>query len=91
VATVTDDARLFEVPKLRVCALKFTETARARIVKVRPRTGLFWWGTAAISSRCWQPGVFTTSRAVLAVLSASGAFQGSGDSTQHVTGAIRED
>jgi hypothetical protein len=35
VATVTDDARLFEVPKLRVCALKFTETARARIVKVR--------------------------------------------------------
>lgn len=35
VATVTDDARLFEVPKLRVCALRFTETARARIVKVR--------------------------------------------------------
>lgn len=34
VATVTDDARLFEVPKLRVCALRFTETARARIVKV---------------------------------------------------------
>lgn len=35
VATVTDDVRLFEVPKLRVCALRFTETARARIVKVR--------------------------------------------------------
>lgn len=35
VATVTDDARLFEVPKLRVCALRFTETARARIVKVK--------------------------------------------------------
>jgi large subunit ribosomal protein L18e len=35
VATVTDDARMFEVPKLRVCALRFTETARARIVKVR--------------------------------------------------------
>jgi ribosomal protein L18E len=35
VATITDDARLFEVPKLRVAALKFTETARARIVKVR--------------------------------------------------------
>jgi large subunit ribosomal protein L18e len=33
VATVTDDVRLFEVPKLRVCALRFTETARARIVK----------------------------------------------------------
>jgi large subunit ribosomal protein L18e len=35
VATITDDVRLYEVPKLRVCALKFTETARARIVKVR--------------------------------------------------------
>jgi ribosomal protein L18E len=34
VATITDDVRLYEVPKLRVCALKFTETARARIVKV---------------------------------------------------------
>jgi hypothetical protein len=34
VATVTDDVRLFEVPKIRVCALRFTETARARIVKV---------------------------------------------------------
>ncbi|PNH08024.1 60S ribosomal protein L18-2 [Tetrabaena socialis] len=33
VATVTDDVRLFEVPKLRVCAMRFTETARARIVK----------------------------------------------------------
>jgi large subunit ribosomal protein L18e len=35
VATITDDVRLFEVPKLRVVALRFTETARARIVKVR--------------------------------------------------------
>lgn len=34
VGTITDDVRLFEVPKLKVCALKFTETARARIVKV---------------------------------------------------------
>lgn len=40
VATVTDDVRLFEVPKLRVCALRFTETARARIVKVRAREQL---------------------------------------------------
>ena len=32
VGTVTDDVRLYEVPKLKVCALKFTETARARIV-----------------------------------------------------------
>ena len=33
VGTVTNDIRLFEVPKLRICALKFTETARARITK----------------------------------------------------------
>merc|ERR1712078_666195 len=31
--SVTDDLRVMEVPKMRVCALKFTETARARIVK----------------------------------------------------------
>jgi ribosomal protein L18E len=34
VGTITDDTRMFEVPKLKVCALKFTETARARILKV---------------------------------------------------------
>jgi large subunit ribosomal protein L18e len=33
VGTVTDDIRLLDVPKLTVCALKFTATARARIVK----------------------------------------------------------
>ena len=33
VGTVTDDVRLFDVPKLRVCGLRFTKTARARIVK----------------------------------------------------------
>jgi len=33
VGTITDDARLFDMPKLSVCALRFTETARARIVK----------------------------------------------------------
>ena len=33
VGTVTDDVRTYEVPALRVCALRFTETARARIVK----------------------------------------------------------
>ena len=32
VATVTDDERLIEVPKLTVAALRFTESARARIV-----------------------------------------------------------
>lgn len=34
VGTVTDDVRVYEVPKLRVVALRFTATARARIVKV---------------------------------------------------------
>ena len=33
VGTVTNDHRLFECPKLKVCALRFTETARARITK----------------------------------------------------------
>lgn len=33
VGTVTDDNRLLEVPKLSICALKFTATARARILK----------------------------------------------------------
>lgn len=32
VGTVTDDNRLLEVPKLTVAALRFTATARARIV-----------------------------------------------------------
>lgn len=31
VATITDDIRLFEVPKLSIAALRFTRTARARI------------------------------------------------------------
>ena len=31
VATVTDDNRLLDVPKLTVAALRFTEAARARI------------------------------------------------------------
>lgn len=33
VGTITDDSRLLEVPKLSVCALRFTETARNRITK----------------------------------------------------------
>lgn len=33
VGTVTDDNRLLEVPKLSICALRFTRTARARIEK----------------------------------------------------------
>ena len=34
VGTVTNDSRLFEVPAMKVCALRFTETARARITNV---------------------------------------------------------
>ena len=34
VGTVTDDIRVYEVPALKVTALRFTETARARIEKV---------------------------------------------------------
>ncbi|CAN7943707.1 unnamed protein product, partial [Ixodes persulcatus] len=33
VGTVTDDLRLYDVPKLRLCALRVTERARARILK----------------------------------------------------------
>ncbi len=33
VGSVTDDVRFLDVPKLSVCALRFTATARARIVK----------------------------------------------------------
>ena len=33
VGTVTNDVRLLNVPKMSVCALKFTESARARIIK----------------------------------------------------------
>lgn len=33
VGTVTDDVRLYEVPTLKVAALRFTETARSRILK----------------------------------------------------------
>ncbi|XP_048761036.1 60S ribosomal protein L18 [Ostrea edulis] len=33
VGTVTDDLRLLEVPKLKLCALNVTERARARILK----------------------------------------------------------
>eukprot|EP00158_Paraphelidium_tribonemae_P000608 Partr_v1_DN22946_c0_g1_i1_m42397 putative 60S ribosomal protein l18 len=33
VGTITDDVRMYVVPKMTVCALRFTKTARARIVK----------------------------------------------------------
>ena len=33
VGTITDDVRFYDVPKMRVCALRFTQTARQRILK----------------------------------------------------------
>jgi len=33
VGTITDDVRYLNVPKMSVCALRFTDTARARILK----------------------------------------------------------
>lgn len=36
VGTITDDVRMYDVPKLTVVALRVTETARARILAVRP-------------------------------------------------------
>ena len=33
VGTITNDVRLYKVPKLKVCALHVTEQARARILK----------------------------------------------------------
>mmetsp|Transcript_14300 Transcript_14300/g.32517 ORF Transcript_14300/g.32517 Transcript_14300/m.32517 type:complete len:188 (+) Transcript_14300:111-674(+) len=33
VGSVTDDKRIYDVPAMTVCALRFTETARARIVE----------------------------------------------------------
>jgi len=33
VGTVTDDSRIYEIPKLKVCALRVTEKARGRILK----------------------------------------------------------
>ncbi|XP_073703518.1 large ribosomal subunit protein eL18 [Garra rufa] len=33
VGTVTDDVRILKIPKLKVCALKFTDRARRRILQ----------------------------------------------------------
>lgn len=33
VGTVTNDVRVFNVPAMNVCALRFTQTARSRILK----------------------------------------------------------
>lgn len=33
VGTVTDDARIYDIPKMTICALHVSEKARARILK----------------------------------------------------------
>lgn len=43
VGTITDDARLLDVPKVSVAALKVTETARARILAVSGRKSSCMW------------------------------------------------
>lgn len=52
VGTITDDKRLYELPKLRVVALRFTETARARILKVSLQ-GLTWLARATQGCSSW--------------------------------------
>src|ERR1700712_4439402 len=41
VGTITDDNRLLTIPKLSVCALRFTATARARIIAAGGETLTF--------------------------------------------------
>ena len=35
IGTVTDDLRLHEVPQMRICAMKFSEKARERIINAK--------------------------------------------------------
>ena len=51
VGPVTDDIRLHEVPELKVVALRFTQTARARILEVR--------SFAFLLCSCEQPPIVT--------------------------------
>lgn len=51
VGTITDDKRLYELPKLRVVALRFTETARARILKVTDTDNHLACQQAAVAGR----------------------------------------
>jgi large subunit ribosomal protein L18e len=41
VGTVTDDKRIYNVPAIVICALRFTSAARARIVKAGGETITF--------------------------------------------------
>jgi large subunit ribosomal protein L18e len=51
VGTITDDVRFHEVPSLKVAALRFTETARARILKVPPHL-LSLFSSLELTSMC---------------------------------------
>jgi len=53
VGTVTDDVRLYDVPKLRVVALRVTETARARILKVLPGAMRTCWSVRVCCMWLW--------------------------------------
>jgi Ribosomal protein 60S L18 and 50S L18e len=61
VGTITDDKRLYELPKLRVVALRFTETARARILKVSPQ--LCMWRFLRLSRATQQSSSWADSSA----------------------------
>ena len=39
IGSVVDDPRMLEVPKMNICALRFTATARARILRRQHRSG----------------------------------------------------
>lgn len=60
VGTITDDVRMLEVPKLRVCALRVTETARARILKVRCSALPASWDCPASDTLSLELGPITT-------------------------------
>lgn len=41
VGTVTDDARIYDIPKMSICALHVTEKARARILKAGGESSIY--------------------------------------------------
>lgn len=52
VGTITDDVRVYDVTKLRVCALRFTATARARILQVQHIA--YIWSFSFANNQCLQ-------------------------------------
>lgn len=69
VGTITDDVRVYDVAKLRVCALRFTATARARILQVQHCLShilpVFWDHSWSGSSSCHIATCLRKDRAVL--------------------------